>query len=94
MIMIFMACCILFSNCENTGINYEKLNCFVMPRGKHRHGGQGRSRGKQRERITRTALRRERKSGAYLNPGDPDFKSFANQLAVQGLALKDVPGDG
>ena len=64
-----------------------------MPRGKHRHGGQGKS-SKQQERITRAALRRERKAGAYLNPGDPDFKSFANQLAVQGLALKDVPGDG
>ena len=64
-----------------------------MPRGKHRHGGQGRS-SKQQERITRAALRREGKSGAYLNPGDPDFKSFANQLAVQGLTLKDVPGDG
>ncbi|MCG8620540.1 MAG: hypothetical protein MJE68_00895 [Proteobacteria bacterium] len=64
-----------------------------MPRGKQKHGGQGRG-SKQQERLTRAALRRERKSGAYLNPGDPDFKSFANQLAVQGLALKDVPGDG
>ena len=62
-----------------------------MPKGKHK--SQGRN-SKQKERITRDALRRERKSGAYLNPGDPDFKSFANQLAVQGLALKDVPGDG
>jgi OTU domain-containing protein 3 len=66
---------------------------FVMPRGKQRHGGRGKG-GKQQERITRATLRRERKSGAYLNPGDPDFRSFANQLAVQGLALKDVPGDG
>ena len=50
--------------------------------------------GKQKERIVRAAKRRERQSGTYLNPGDPDFKSFANQLALQGLELKDVPGDG
>jgi len=29
-----------------------------------------------------------------LSPGDPDFRSFANQLAVQGLRLHDVPADG
>lgn len=61
----------------------------VMPKGRNqaRHH-------KQQERSVKTALKRERKAGAYLNPGDPDFKSFANQLAVQGLALKDVLGDG
>ena len=62
-----------------------------MPKGK---GHKGSRSSKQQERLTRAALRRERKTGTYLNPGDPDFKSFANQLAVQGLALKDVPGDG
>lgn len=60
-----------------------------MPKGKYNAG-----RKKQQERSVKAALRRERKAGAYLNPGDPDFKSFSNQLAVQGLALKDVPGDG
>ena len=60
-----------------------------MPKGRHHVKSD-----KQKERNIRAALRRERKAGAYLNPGDPDFKSFSNQLAVQGLALKDVPGDG
>lgn len=60
-----------------------------MPKGKShvRHH-------KMQERRVRAALRKERKAEAYLSPGDPEFKSFANQLAVQGLAFKDVPGDG
>lgn len=64
-----------------------------MPKGKHhqQHGG-GAS--KRKERAVRAAYRRERKSGGYLSPGDPDFKSFSNQLEVQGLRLQDVPGDG
>ncbi|XP_064385144.1 OTU domain-containing protein 3-like isoform X3 [Halichondria panicea] len=63
-----------------------------MPKGKHHHGGGGGS--KRKERAVRAAYRQERKAGAYLCPGDPDFKSFSNQLAVQGLTLRDVPGDG
>ena len=64
-----------------------------MPKG--RHGRKRESGGaKKKERVVREALRRERKAGAYLSPGDPDFRSFANQLAVQGLRLRDVPGDG
>ena len=63
-----------------------------MPKGKHNHGGGGAS--KRKERAVKLAYRQERKAGAYLCPGNPDFKSFSNQLAVQGLTLKDVPGDG
>ena len=62
-----------------------------MPKGKAHHGGNA---AKKKERAVRAAIRRERKAGAYLSPGDPDFKSFSNQLAIQGLKLKDVSGDG
>ena len=61
-----------------------------MPKGKKSAD----RRSKQEERRIRATLKRERKAGAYLNPGDPDFKSFANQLSIQGLTLKDVSGDG
>ena len=61
-----------------------------MPKGKRTAD----RRNKQEERSIRSALKKERKAGAYLNPGDPDFKSFATQLSIQGLALKDVAGDG
>ena len=56
-----------------------------MPKkkGRQQAGGKGRSQ-----------ARRERQAGLYLSPGDPDFKSLSDQLRVQGLALKDVPGDG
>ncbi len=64
-----------------------------MPKGKqHQQHGGGAC--KKKERAVRAAYRRERRSGSYLSPGDPDFKSFSNQLAVQGLRLRDVPGDG
>ena len=62
-----------------------------MSKGRHGAGG---GPAKRKERAVRAAHRKERKSGAYLSPGDPDFKSFSNQLAVQGLKLRDVPGDG
>ena len=56
--------------------------------------GSSDKRSKQEERRIREALKKERKAGSYLHPGDPDFKSFATQLSIQGLALKDVAGDG
>ena len=68
-----------------------------MPKGRQQGKGQrGREAAeeKKRERSVRQALRRERKAGAYLSPGDPDFRSFSNQLEAQGLRLQDVPGDG
>lgn len=42
----------------------------------------------------RAVSRRERKAGTYIKPGDPEFKDLSTQLGVQGLTLKDVPGDG
>lgn len=51
----------------------------------------GRAHGKKREREI---SRRERRAGIYIKRGDPDFKSLSAQLQVQGLVLKDVPGDG
>ena len=67
-----------------------------MPKGRQGKGGRGKvaATEKKKERAVRRALRRERAGGAYLQPGDPDFKSFSNQLAVQGLRLEDVPADG
>lgn len=50
--------------------------------------------GREGRQEARALARRERKAGLYLSPGDPDFKSLTEQLRVQGLALKDVPGDG
>lgn len=64
-----------------------------MPKGRHEKGKAGAG-AKKKDRAVRQALKRERKAGAYLSPGDPDFRSFANQLAVQGLRLHDVPADG
>ena len=64
-----------------------------MPKGRHGKGRVGAG-VKKKERAVKQALRRERKAGAYLSPGDPDFRSFANQLTVQGLRLHDVPADG
>ena len=52
---------------------------------KRKHQGRGHS---------KAVARRERKAGLYCKPGDPDFKSLSEQLRVQGLALKDVLGDG
>ncbi len=49
---------------------------------------------KQAERHAKAVARRERRAGLYCKPGDPDFKSLSEQLRVQGLALKDVLGDG
>ena len=46
------------------------------------------------ERHVKALARRERKTGLYCKPGDPDFKSLSEQLQAQGLALKDVLGDG
>ena len=51
-----------------------------------------RSRGGRRD--ARAVSRRERKAGLYMKPGDPEFKDLAAQLRVQGLRLRDVPGDG
>lgn len=49
---------------------------------------------KRDERSARRALQRERKLGEYLDKTDEDFVSFANQLEVLGLRIKDIPGDG
>ena len=63
-----------------------------MPKKKGRAGG--RKRGSDEARAAKIAAKRERKAGQYLGRGDPDYKSLSAQLRVQGLALKDVPGDG
>ena len=64
-----------------------------MPKGKGKKWKEEESRkgDKKRERATKQALRKERQ---YLKEGDPEFKSLSNQLATQGLRMKDVPGDG
>ncbi len=64
-----------------------------MPRGR-RAAGREVAVGKKKERLVREALRRERKSGAYLDPADPDFRSFRDQLQAQGLRLHEAPSDG
>ena len=46
------------------------------------------------KREARAQAKRERRSGLYLSRGDPDFKALSEQLRVEGLALKDVAGDG
>lgn len=69
----------------------------VMPKGRRtsgRGGGGGAAVVKKKDRLVREALRRERKSGAYLDPADPDFRSFRDQLQAQGLKLHEVPADG
>lgn len=69
---------------------------MVMPKGRHQkgqRGGEGAAM-KKKDRAVRQAMRKERKAGAYLIPGDPDFRSFANQLQTQGMQLQDVPADG
>ncbi|XP_066296078.1 OTU domain-containing protein 3-like isoform X1 [Branchiostoma lanceolatum] len=48
---------------------------------------------KRDERATKAAYRRERKARSYLED-DENFAGFANQLAVMGLKLRDIPGDG
>ena len=60
-----------------------------MPKGKKRSDNGKRD--KKKERAVRQALKRDRR---YLKEGDPEFKSLTDQLAIQGLQLKDVPGDG
>ena len=65
-----------------------------MPKGGRSKGHRESSAAKKKERAVRQALRRERKAGSYLSPGDADFKSFSNQLHTQGLRLRDVLGDG
>lgn len=42
----------------------------------------------------RAARRRERKAGAYIKPGDSEFRDLSAQLGLLGLTLRDVPGDG
>ncbi len=66
---------------------------LAMPKGKT-SSGRGGAASKKKDRAVREALRKERKSGAYLDPVDPDFRSFRNQLQAQGLKVHDVPGDG
>ena len=70
--------------------------CSIMPKGRQGKGGRGKvaATEKKKERAVRRAHRRERAGGAYLQPGDPDFRSFSNQLVVQGLRLEDVSADG
>ncbi|XP_035697360.1 OTU domain-containing protein 3-like isoform X2 [Branchiostoma floridae] len=48
---------------------------------------------KRDERATKAAYRRERKAKSYLED-DENFAGFANQLAVMGLKIRDIPGDG
>lgn len=60
-----------------------------MPKGKKRNDTGKKD--KKKERAVRQALKRERR---YLKEGDPEFKRLTDQLATQGLQLKDVPGDG
>lgn len=59
-----------------------------MPKKRKSKGG---SHGRKQERAV---SRRERKAGTYIKAGDPEFKDLSAQLGVQGLILKDVPGDG
>ena len=59
-----------------------------MPKRKTRKGGS------HARREERAVSRRERRTGRYIKPGDPEFRDLSTQLQVQGLALKDVPGDG
>lgn len=62
-----------------------------MPKGRHGKGGRGKQvAGKRKEKHGRRAEKRE----GYIRHGDPEFKSFSEQLAQQGLRLEDVPGDG
>lgn len=68
-------------------VQKEKFEYFSMPKRKGRRGSEG-------KREAKALARRERKRGLYLSPGDPDFKSLSEQLREQGLALRDVPGDG
>ena len=66
-----------------------------MPKGHHRKGKREIGREKKKDSsVLRQARKRERAASAYLKPNDPDFRSFSNQLAAQGLKLHDVPGDG
>ena len=60
-----------------------------MPKGKKRNDDGKKD--KKKERAVRQALKRERR---YLKEGDPEFRRLTDQLATQGLRLKDVPGDG
>ena len=62
-------------------------------RGMPKRKSQGRKQA-QVERHAKATARRERKAGLYCKPGDADFKNLSEQLRVQGLALKDVLGDG
>jgi uncharacterized Zn-binding protein involved in type VI secretion len=66
--------------------NFEN-NVSGMPKSRRRGGSHAR-------KQDRAASRRERKAGAYIKRGDPEFRDLSAQLAVQDLALKDVPGDG
>ena len=51
---------------------------------------------KRDERARRNALKKERQSGGFKNNDDEDagFRSFRNQLQLQGFKLRDVVGDG
>ena len=64
-----------------------------MPKGRQGKGARGRGAAGERKKE-KAVRRRERAAGAYLQRGDPDFRSFSDQLAMQGLRLVDVPGDG
>ncbi|KAM8927880.1 OTU domain-containing protein 3 [Pelodytes ibericus] len=49
---------------------------------------------KRDERAARRALAKERRNRAGETPDSEEFLSFANQLQVLGLRLREVPGDG
>ena len=90
--------CIPISNYANKKFHTGKWrgSVFGMPKGRQGkgHGNRDSAVAKKRDRVVKEALRKERKSGACLDPADPDFRSFTNQLQAQGLKLVDVPGDG
>ncbi|XP_033642292.1 OTU domain-containing protein 3-like [Asterias rubens] len=48
---------------------------------------------KRDERATRNAYRKQQKDESYL-ADDENFASFATQLQIVGLELRDIPGDG
>lgn len=64
-----------------------------MPK-KRKSGGGASGRSGRKGKAKRASARKERKSGLYLSPGDADYKQLSEQLSREGLALRDVPGDG
>jgi len=72
----------------------KKIERNEMPKKKRGKGRSSRSKGGRGKGKNREVARRERRLGQYLSPGDEDYKQLSQQLRKEGLALKDVPGDG